>query len=288
MKQSLCDARPPGRARGRRLVRQLRPDGEGADRAPGDERSRVARLPAIDQSRVHAHRALGPRQPGPGRAVRREVGPSREVQRARDGQASANELLQGLQGLEKAERVSKSAASARDKAFGLEPEAAKRVKLFDENNKLIADLWIGKPDMSGERTVQLAGNFVRIEGSDARLLARQAPPAPRDAPALDVARRALFPLEPKERGGAGREGRRVCARVRRRAGGMPGAESRPESRGPTPRPLRGCASWSKGKDVEPAPESAPAELGPEPATTPPKPQPRKQKDWTLSSRRRAT
>ena len=95
------------------------PSGKGRDRASAVEETDVAKLPAIDQNRVHAFELSDAEN---------------KVRVARSGDKwvlsekfnapamvnKVNDLLQGLQGLEKAHRITKTAASARDKAFGLE------------------------------------------------------------------------------------------------------------------------------------------------------------------------
>jgi hypothetical protein len=251
------------------------PTGKGADRAPAVEPVDT-RPPAVDPSRVQAIEVSDPENRiRVARSGDKWVLPEKFNAPAIDKRPT--DLLKALQGLEKAHRVSRSAASARDKAFGLEPESAKRVKLFDDNNKIIADVWIGKPDMGGDRTVQLAGNFVRVEGSDA-VYSHKERLQHLVMPQLSMwLEGRLFPLESKDLEEVVAKVERVSVEFDDVPATPPGTpESQPDTRAAPPR----VRLVLEGKDVEPAPESAPADVGPKP-NTPPKPPARKTKDWTL-------
>jgi hypothetical protein len=253
------------------------PTGKGHDRAPAKEVSETSRLPAIDQGRVHAIEISDPEnRVRVARSGEKWVLPEKFNAPAVDQRA--NDLLKGLSGLEKSERVSKSAASARDKAYGLEPEAAKRLKLFDENNKVIADLWVGKPDMGGERTVQLAGNFVRMEGSDAVYTHKQRLQhlvMPQLSMWLEG---RLFALDPKELEDTVTKAERVTVEFDD-APFTPGSPD-PESRGTETSPVARVRVALEGKAPETRAESPPTDIGPKPAT-PAKPTPKPSRDWTL-------
>jgi hypothetical protein len=252
------------------------PSGKGLERKPAVE-VHDSKPPAIDQGRVHAIEISdSENRVRVARSGDKWVLPEKFGAAAMDQRAT--ELLKNLQGLEKAQLVSKGAASVRDKTFGLEPEVAKRVKLFDETNKIIVDLWVGKPDMSGERTVQLAGNFVRIEGLDAVYSHRQRLQhvvMPQLSMWLDG---RLFPIEQKDLEQAVQGAERVTVEFDD-VPVTPGvAETQPATtRESAPR----VRVVLEGKEADPVAESAPADVGPKPATTPPKPPPAKQKDWTL-------
>lgn len=250
------------------------PTGKGHDRASATEAGQESKPPAVDPNRVHAI----------------EIGDAENrIRVTRSGEkwvlpekfnapvmdAKVNDLLKAFQGLETAERVAKKG----DKTFGLEPEAAKRVKLFDENNKLIADIWVGKPDMSGERTLQVAGNFVRIEGSDA-VYSHGKRLQHLVLPVLSVwLDGRMFVLEPKELEDIVGKSERVVLEFDDVpfTPGTPQPTSRPET---MPVPRARVVVQGKVKDVEP--ESAPVEVGPRQTPAPPKPpKPKSQKDWSL-------
>jgi hypothetical protein len=254
------------------------PSGKGRDRASAVEETEVAKLPAIDQNRIGAFELSDAEN---------------KVRVARSGDKwvlpdkfnapvmsnKVNDLLQGLQGLEKAHRITKTAASARDKALGLEPDTAKRLRLYDDANKLIADLWIGKIDTSGDRNLAQAGNFIRQEGQDAvyshgkRLLHLVMPQL---SMWLDG---RVFALESKEIDELLGKAERLTLEyddVPFTPGTPP--ESRPPDAPPAPR----ARVVLQGKEPEHSPDSAPVEVGPK-AVNPndPKQKQRPSRDWTV-------
>jgi Domain of unknown function (DUF4340) len=251
------------------------PSGRGRDRAPAVENQTAAKLPAIDQNRIHAIELSDAEN----RVRVARSGENWVLPEKFDSPAMANkvtELLQGLQGLERAERISKSAASAREKILGLEPDVAKRIKLFDENNKPIVDLWVGKIDVSGDRNLQQAGTFVRVEGQDAvyshgkRL---QHLVMPQLSMWLDS---RVFVLDPKQL----EESVAKAERVTIEFDDVPFTPGTPDTR-PDSGPAARVRLVAEGKEPESRPDSEPAaDIGPKAAPTPPQ-KPRVQRDWTI-------
>jgi hypothetical protein len=250
--------------------------GKGPDREGAVDTTDSVKPPVVDPNRVHSieisdaeNRVKVSRQGDKWVLPEKSNAPAIETK--------AKELLDKLQGLEKAERVSKSAASARDKAYGLEPETAKRLKLFDENNKLIADVWVGKPDMSAERSLNVAGNFIRLEGNDSvfsHAKRIQHLVMPLLSMWLDG---RIFPVEAKEIEDAIAKAERVTLEF----DDVPftpatPAESRAES-GPAPR----ARIVLKGVDAA-APTEVTSEVGPKPAHGQQPQKPKTQKDWTIT------
>jgi Domain of unknown function (DUF4340) len=255
------------------------PSGRGRDRASALEEDKVAKLPAIDQARIHSFELSdAENKVRVARSGEKWVLPDKFNAPAMANKV--NDLLAGLQGLDKAHRVTKTAAAARDKALGLEPDTAKRLRLFDDANKLIADLWVGKIDTSGDRNLAQAGNFVRMEGQDAvyshgkRLLHLVMPQL---SMWLDGRN---FPIEQKEIDELLGKAERLTVEFDDVPIAMPGAppESRPDETSPPAR-IRVVVT---GKEAEQASESAPADLGPkQPSAANDAQKKRLQRDWTL-------
>ena len=140
------------------------PTGKGHDRASAVEETEVTKLPGDRPEPRHAiELSDAENRVRVARSGDKWVLPEKFNAPAMDATRSTTSS-RACRDSRRRERVTKTAASARDKTLGLEPETAKRLKLFDENNKLIADLWVGKIDMSGDRNLAQAGNFVRMEG----------------------------------------------------------------------------------------------------------------------------
>ena len=256
------------------------PSGKGRDRASAVEETDVAKLPAVDQNRIHAFELSdAENKVRVSRAGEKWVLPEKFNAPAMNNKVT--DLLAGLQGLEKATRITKTAASARDKTLGLEPDTAKRLKLYDDANKLIADLWIGKIDTSGERNLAQAGNFVRLDGQDAvyshgkRLLHLVMPQL---SMWLDG---RVFALESKEVDELLAKTESVSLEFDDVPAAIPGAQ--PDTRAETS-PAPRVRLVLQGKEIEQAPESVPADLGPKQPPNPqdPKTKQKTQRDWTLA------
>jgi Domain of unknown function (DUF4340) len=255
------------------------PSGKGRDRASAVEEGDVVRLPAIDQNRVHAFELSdAENKVRVARSGDKWVLPEKFNAPAMNNKVT--DLLKDLQGLDKAHRITKTAAAARDKALGLEPDVAKRLRLYDDANKLIVDLWIGKIDTSGDRNLAQAGNFVRMEGQDAvyshgkRLVHLVMPQL---SMWLDG---RVFPMEPKEIDETLAKAERLTIEFDDVPIAMPGAPP-PETRAPESGPAPRVRVVLQGKEPEQTAESAPADLGPKPAPGPHDAKPKKTRDWTM-------
>ncbi len=136
--------------------------GKGVDRT-SKVRENVPKLPAIDQNRIMGLELSD----GTGTIKVQRVGDGWVMPDKFNAPVQAtkvNDLLKALTDLDKADRVADTRSM--DSRYGLGNDKGKRVKLFDETKKLVVDLWIGKADTSSDRTIQTAGNYVRMEGSD--------------------------------------------------------------------------------------------------------------------------
>ena len=216
--------------------------GRGRDRAPAVDTQSAAKLPAIDQNRIHAVELSDAENRVQGRAVGGELGPSREVRFARDG--------------EQGHRAPPGSAGARARRARLEvggcspredprPRAGRRQADQAVRREQQADRRpVGRQDRRQRRSQPSAGRDVRPRGGTGRrLLPRQAPAAPRDAAALDVARQPRLRARSQAARGVGRKSRARQDRVRRRAvhAGDSGHAARLRARGAHPR------WWPRGR-----------------------------------------
>jgi hypothetical protein len=189
----------------------------------------------------------------------------------------AADLLKALQGLERAERVAKSAGATKSQVYGVDPSAAKRLRVLGLNDKVIADLWVGKPDMGGERSVQLSGNFVRPDGSDA-VYSHKNRLQHLVMPQLSMwLEGRLFPLEPKDIEDTLGKAEQVTVEF----DDVPMTPGTPESRAadPSAPPPPRVRVVLTGREPESQPAATESPVGPTPAT-PPRPQ-RVQREWAL-------
>ena len=207
-------ARRPGR-RGRR--RQLRPERQGTRPRPGGREPDAAEA-AGDRSEPDPRVSSFPtRRTGCGSRGRARTGsfPRSSIRpRWRTRSPSSS---RGCRGSSAPSASRSRPLSARDKILGLEPDVAEADQALRREQQAHRRP-VGREDRRQRRPQPPAGREVRPRrGTGCGLLPRQAPAAPRDAAALDVARQPRLRARSQAARGVGRKSRARHDRVRRRA-----------------------------------------------------------------------